>query len=100
MVPEFPLALILHLVNIIMGYPIRIVIEDRSTEILLLEFIICIDDRLHVVTVLNYMQPSEHVSLEVLNSLVFGHMLNIKYRGQVAILKVDLPQEMIRLCPC
>jgi hypothetical protein len=40
MLPELPFALILNLVNIIVGYPVRIIIEDRRTQILLLEFII------------------------------------------------------------
>ena len=45
MLPELPLALVLHLIYIIMRYPVRIVIEDGRTEILLLELVIGIDDR-------------------------------------------------------
>ena len=51
--PEFPLTFILHLVNIIVGYPIRIVIKDWIREIFLLKIMIGVDDRLDMVFVLN-----------------------------------------------
>ena len=43
MLPELPFALVFYFVHIVMSNPVRIVVEDGSVEILLLEFIICID---------------------------------------------------------
>ena len=53
MLPELPFTLILHPVNIIVGNPVRIIIKDRRTQILLLEFIIGVDDRFSMILILD-----------------------------------------------
>ena len=40
MLPEFPLTLIFHLVDIVVRNPIRVVVKDRSAQIGVLEFVI------------------------------------------------------------
>ena len=49
--PEFPRPLVFHLVNIVVGYPIRIVVEYGSIEVFLLEFVVVIYDMLHMILV-------------------------------------------------
>ena len=51
MLPELPFTLVLYLVYIVVGYPIRIVVENRSTKVLLLKFIIGVNDGLDMITV-------------------------------------------------
>ena len=80
-----------------MGYPVRIVIEDGGTEILLLKLIIGVDDRFHMIPILYDMQPREHITLKILNTLVIGLMLDIEYGRKIAIRKMHLIQEVIRL---
>ena len=46
--PEVPRALVFHLVYIVMCYPVGIVVEYGRVQIVLLKFIICVYDRLHV----------------------------------------------------
>ena len=90
MLPELPFALILNLVNIIVGYPVRIIIEDRRTQILLLEFIIGVDDRFNMILILYNMQPGKHITLEILHTLICRLMFNLQYRRQNAIRKMNL----------
>ena len=56
--PKVPLALITHGIYIIMGYPIRISIENGIAEIAFLEFIGSIKNRLYAVMRLYPIQPS------------------------------------------
>lgn len=56
--PKVPLALIAHGIYIIMGYPIRISIENGIAEIAFLEFIGSIKNRLYAVMRLYPIQPS------------------------------------------
>lgn len=91
--PEFPTSLELHLVDIVVGNPIRIVVEDRCGEILLLKFIIGIDDGLHAVAVLDDVEPCEHVGLEILHALILRLVLDVEDRRQVAFLQMDLVEE-------
>ena len=51
--PEFPCTLVFDLGHIVVGYPVRIVVKDRSAEILLLELVIGVEDGLHMIPVLN-----------------------------------------------
>ena len=97
MLPELPFALVLHFIYIIMGYPVRIVIENGRTEILLLKLIIGIDDRFHMIPILYDMQPYEHIALKILYTLVIGLMLDVEYGRKIAIRKMHLLQEVIRL---
>ena len=79
MLPELPFALVFYFVHIVMSNPVRIVVEDGSVEILLLEFIICIDYRLYMIPVFHDMKPCENVLLEILHALVFRLVLNIEH---------------------
>ena len=80
-----------------MGYPVRILVEDRVVEILQLELIIGVDDGLHLIVLLDNVEPSQHRSLELGIGLVLGLMLDIKHWGQIAVLKLHLTEEMLRL---
>ena len=100
MLPKLPFTLILYLVNIIVGNPVRIILEDRRTQILLLEFIIGVDDRLSMILILYYMQPGKHITLEILHTLICRLMFNIQYRRQISICKMNLVKEIISLFAC
>lgn len=93
MLPEFPFTLIFHLVDIIMGYPIRVIIKHGSVKVFLLKLIISIDNRLDVIFILYHMKPRKYVALEILDRLVFRLMLHIKDRRQVAVLQTHLIQK-------
>ena len=100
MLPKLPLSLILHLIHIIVGYPIRIIIENRLTEIFLLKFIIGIDDWFHMVSIFHNMEPSQHITLEIFHTLIRRLVLNIKHWRQITIRKMYLIQEKISLITC
>ena len=70
MLPELPFTLVLYLVYIVVGYPIRIVVENRSTKVLLLKFIIGVNDGLDMITVFHDVKPSQHIALEFLHTLI------------------------------
>ena len=61
------------------------------------EFKVGIDDGLHPIVLLDEVKPLQDRSLELGISLVFGLMLHIKYRGQIAILEFHRLDEMIGL---
>ena len=84
--PEFPFSFILNLVNIVVGYPIGIVVEDRGRKILLLKIVVSIDDGLDMVFVFHNMQPCQYIRLKVFHVLVGRFVLNVKHRWQVAFL--------------
>lgn len=98
--PEFPRPFVFHLVHIIVGNPVRIVVEYRGTEVTLLEFIVGVDDWLHMVFVLHNVEPCEHIALEILHGTVFGLVLDIKHRWQVALFEPHFVQEVIGLVAC
>ena len=58
MLPKVPFTFILYGINVIMGYPIRISIENGIAEIAFLEFIGSIKNRLYAVMRLYPIQPS------------------------------------------
>ena len=97
MLPELPFSLILHLVDIIMGYPIRIIVKACIVQIFLLELVICIKDRLDMILILYNMQPSEYISLEIFCTPFFRLMLDIQYRGQVSCFQLYILEEMLCL---
>jgi hypothetical protein len=66
MLPELPAALIFHAVNVIMGYPVGILVEDGIVEVFQLEFIIGVDNRLYLIMLLYDSQPSQDRGLELL----------------------------------
>ena len=55
MLPELPFAFILHLVNIIMRYPVRIAVETTVRQVVLLELIICVYYGLYMILVFHNM---------------------------------------------
>ena len=91
--PEFPVTLIFHLVNIIVGYPIRIAIEDGGAEIAHLKFIIGIDDGLDTIVLLHNFEPLENAGSKLFVSLLGRFVLDIKNGWQVAILQLDVTNE-------
>lgn len=97
MLPELPLSLILHLIYIIMRYPIRIVIKDRSAQILLLKLIIGVDNRLGMILIFYDMQPGKYITLKIFNRLICRLVLYIQNRRQVSFCKMYLLQEEICL---
>jgi len=95
--PEFPLALVLHFVNVIVGYPVGITVETIVGEVFLLELVIGVEDGLDVVAVFYYVEPGENVSLEVFGSLVFGLVFYVEDWWQVATLELHIVEEMLCL---
>ena len=63
MLPEFPFPLIANGIHIIMGNPIRIGIENRIVQILGLELIGSINDRLHSIVTLHLPKPNLQIVL-------------------------------------
>ena len=97
MLPELPFALVFYFVHIVMSNPVRIVVEDGSVEILLLEFIICIDYRLYMIPVFHDMKPCENVLLEILHALVFRLVLNIEHWREISRLERYVVEKEISL---
>ena len=100
MLPELPFTLVFHFVYIIVGYPIGIVVEYGRAQVFHLEFVIGVDDGLHMVLVLHGMKPRQDLALEILCGHVGGLMLHIEYRRQVASLQMHLIEEELRLVAC
>ena len=97
MLPELPLSLVLHLIYIIMRYPIRIVIKDRSAQILLLKLIIGVDNRLGMILIFYDMQPGKYITLKIFNRLICRLVLYIQNWWQISICKMYLLQKEICL---
>lgn len=97
MLPEPPFAGILHFINVIMCYPIRIVIKHRRVQVVGLKLIIGINNRLHMIFVLNDMKPSEHITPEVVKTGILRLMLNVKHGWKVSFDKTHIVQKEICL---
>ena len=97
MLPEFPRTLVFYLGHIVMGYPVRVVVKDGSTQVALLELVVCVEDRFDMIAVLYNVEPGKHVALEVIDRLVLRCMLDVEDRGKIALLKADLLEEVISL---
>ena len=95
--PELPRALILERVDIVMSYPIRILVEHGIGQVARLKFKIGIYNRFYAIVLLYKTKPLEYGVLELLVRLVLGLMLNVEHGRKVAILKVDGLDEMIGL---
>ena len=95
--PELPRALILERVDIVMGYPVRILVEHGIGQIARLKFKIGIYNRFYTIVLFYKAKPLEYGVLELLVGLVLGLMLNVKHGRKVAILKVDGLDEVIGL---
>ena len=95
--PEVPRALVFHLIYIVMRYPVGIVVEYGCVQIVLLKFIICVYDRLHVVFVLYDVQPCKNVALEIFHIAVLRLVLHVEHRRKVAVLQSHLFQEEVSL---
>ena len=50
-----------------------------------------------MIPILYDMQPREHIALKILYTLVIGLMLDVEYGRKIAIRKMHLIQEIIRL---
>ena len=90
MLPKLPFSFVFHLVNIIVGYPIRIIIKDWRTKILLLKFIIGVNDWLYMIFVFHYMKPCQYITLKIFYWRIFRHVLDVEYWWQVAIFKMHI----------
>ena len=64
--PELPFALILHLIDVVVGNPVRVSVKTLVGKVLLLELIVGVDDWFHVIAVFHNVQPQQHILLEVL----------------------------------
>ena len=98
MLPEFPLTLVVHLLHIVVGYPVRILVEDIVVEIARLKFILGIDDGLDAIVEFHHIEPQLDALFEFLVSLVAGLMFHIKHWWQVAILQFDIVDKELCLC--
>lgn len=88
--PELPRSVVFHFVDIIVGYPIGIVIEDGVAEIRHLEFMIGIDDGFYMVSVFNYVKPCKYITAKVLITDIFRLVLHIEYGREIAALQLHL----------
>ena len=95
--PELPRALILERVDIVMSYPVRILVEHGIGQIARLKFKIGIYNRFYAIVLFYKAKPLEYGVLELLVGLVLGLMLNVEHGRKVAILKVDGLDEVIGL---
>lgn len=83
MLPEHPWSVILHFIDIVVGYPIRILVKHAVTQVLRLKFIIGIDDGLHLVVLLNYVKPLQHAVAELFVGKPGRFVLNVEHRRKV-----------------
>ena len=97
MLPELPRTLILERVDIVMGYPIRILVEHGIGQVARLKFKIGIYNRFYAVVTLYKAKPLEHRLLELVVGLVLGLVLYIEHGRKVAILEVDSLDEVVGL---
>lgn len=95
--PELPAPLILYGVNIVVGYPVGVLVEDGVVQVAQLELIIGVDDGLYVVVFLNDVEPLQDRRLELSVCLVLRLVLHIEYGRQVAVLKLHLTEEVLSL---
>lgn len=100
MLPELPFTLVLYLVYIVVGYPIRIVVENRSTKVLLLKLIIGVNDGLDMITVFHDVKPSQHIALKFLHTLISRLVFYVENRRKVAFCKMHFIEEEISLFAC
>jgi len=84
MLPKEPFARIFHLVYIVVGNPVRIVVEARIGQILVFKFIIGVNNGLYMELIFYDMQPCKNVLLKLFRTDVGRFCLYIQYRGQVA----------------
>ena len=97
MLPEFPCPLIFYTVHVIVGNPVWVLVEHFVGQVLHLEFIIGIEDGLHLIVLLHNVEPLEHTLLEILVRLVLRLVLNVEHRRQVASLQMNIRNEESRL---
>jgi hypothetical protein len=90
MLPEFPWSLILHFRNIVMGYPIWIVVKTVVGKIFFLEFIVRIKNRFHMILVFDNIKPCEYFSLEILNRECIRLVFHVQDRWKVTFFKTNL----------
>ena len=95
--PELPFAFVVEGVHVVVGYPIGIVVEDGGAEILLFEFIIGVDDGLHVITVFDDVKPGEHIALEVLYGTLLRLVLDVEDGRQVTLFESHFLEEIVGL---
>lgn len=100
MLPELPLSGILDLVNIIMRYPIRVVIKHGSVKIIHLKLIISIYYRFNMVSVLNNMKPCKYFTLKIFNANILRLVFDIKDGREVTVNQNHIIQEKVRLLTC
>ena len=93
MLPELPGAFVLYLVDVVVGYPVGIVVEDGVVEIAGLKFIIGVDDGLDTIVAFDDLQPFEDAGLELLVALLLGFVLDVEDGRQVTVLELDLTDE-------
>ena len=91
--PETPRALILYLFDIVMRYPVGILVKNRVREILLFEFGLGIDDGLHAIMLLHQSKPRENTLLERFGRLLVIFLLHVEHRRQVTIDELHLLDE-------
>ena len=94
MLPELPRPLVFERVHIVVGYPVRILVEDGVVQVAHLEFEISIDDGLYLIVLLHHIEPEVNRTLELLISLISGFMFHIEHWWQVAILQLYRLDEM------
>lgn len=85
--PELPGALVFERIDVVMGYPVGILIEDGIVEIAGLKFKIGIDNGLDSIVMLHDVEPLDDGRTKLLVGLILGLMLYIEHWGQVAILE-------------
>ena len=82
MLPETPLPFILHRVGIIMGYPVRIRVENGIVQVTGLKFIRGIENRFYPIIIFDFIQPDFQVAAKLF--LIFSPHLDVEHRRQIA----------------
>ena len=96
--PEMPGSIITHAVNIVMCYPIRILLKGGVAKILLVIRMVSVKYRLHTVVFLHTIEPCKNVLSERVDTLSGGRShLDVKHWRQVARLQLHLTDVEVSL---
>ena len=95
--PEGPRTTIAHAVDVVMGYPVGVEVEDGVVHVLLMERVVGVDDGLHLVVLLYPQQPFQDALTEILEADVGWLHLYVEHWGQVALFQLHVVDEMLGL---
>ena len=95
--PESPFTFILEGVNVVMGYPIGIVVEVGGVEIGGAEFVTCVEDGGDAIVLFYIIHPLQHLMPELGRGAV-AEFLHVKHRWQIVLVELHHLAEVLGLC--